>query len=91
MCDIDPFSKCLLKRCIDKLIHPITTIINMSMQNGVVPDDFKHALVNRLNIKWTKELSDYLKFVSKVLEKVIANRLSDHISSQHLSNEPLSV
>jgi len=51
LCDIDPFSKYLLKRCIDKLIHPITIIINMSMQNGVVPDDFKHALINRLNIK----------------------------------------
>ena len=35
-----------------KTITPITTIINMSMQDGVVPDDFKQG---------TKELLSYLK------------------------------
>ena len=42
--DRDSFSEVLLKRCIDQLIHPITTIINMSMQDGVIPDDFKQAV-----------------------------------------------
>ena len=45
-CDIDTFPVCLLKRCIEQLIHHISTIINMSMQDGVVSDDFKQALVN---------------------------------------------
>ena len=48
LCDLDPFPKFLLKRCIDQLIHPTTAIITMSMFYGVIPDDFKHALVNPL-------------------------------------------
>jgi len=36
-----------------KTIHPITTIINMSMRDGV-SDDFKQALVIPLIIKKTK-------------------------------------
>ena len=39
--DLDPFPIYLLKRC-------IKTTINMSMQDGVVPDDFNQALVNPL-------------------------------------------
>jgi len=59
------FSNFSTKHCIDQLIHPITTIINMSMQDGVVPEDFKQGLVNPLikNKSWqkiTKELSCYL-------------------------------
>ena len=45
-CDLDPFPTLLLKHCIDLLIRT-ATIINMSMQDGVVLDDFKQALVNR--------------------------------------------
>ena len=44
-CDLDLFPIFLQIRCIDQLIHPIATIINMSMPDGVVPDDFKQALV----------------------------------------------
>ena len=52
-CDLDPFPTLLLKSCIDQLILPITTIINLSMQSGVVPQDFKQALVNPLIKKQT--------------------------------------
>ena len=44
-CDLDPFPTRLLKHCIDDLIVPITAIINLSMREGVVPPDFKQALV----------------------------------------------
>ena len=44
-CDLDHFPTFILKRCIDQLIHPITTISNKPMQDGVVSGDFKHALV----------------------------------------------
>ena len=94
-CDLDYFPTFLLKCCIDQLIHPITTIINMSIQDGVVPDDFKQAMVNllieKLNLGEKNLLKNYshiskMSFLSIVLEKVIANRIHDHISSQHLSN-----
>ena len=47
-CDLDPFPTLLLKSCIDHLIFTITTIIKLSLQSGVVPRDFKQALVNPL-------------------------------------------
>ena len=47
-CDLDPFPTLQLKTCINQLIFPITTIINLSMHGGVVPRVFKQALVNNL-------------------------------------------
>ena len=46
-CDFDHFSTFLLKHFIDQPIHPIATIINMSLLDGVVPDYCKQAMVNR--------------------------------------------
>ena len=94
-CDLDPFPTLLLKSCIDQLIFPITTIINLSMQSGVVPQDFKQALVNPLIKKQTlckDDLRNYrpisnLSFLSKILEKVVANRLHEHIYNHRLSND----
>ena len=94
-CDLDPFPTLLLKSCIDQLIFPVTTIINLSMQSGVVPQVFKQALVNPLIKKLTlckNDLRNYrgisnLSFLSKILEKVVANRLYEHIYNHHLSND----
>ena len=79
----------------DQLIFPITTVIKLSMQDAVVPRDFKQALVNPL-IKKQTLCKHYLKnyrpiskisFLSKILEKVVANRLHEHIYNHHLSND----
>ena len=93
--DLDPFPTLLLKSCINQLIFPITTIINLSMQGGVVPRDFKQALVNPLIKKQTlckNDLKNYhptsnLSFLSKILEKLVANHLHEHIYNHHLSND----
>ena len=86
-CDLDPFPTRLLKHCIDDLIVPITAIINLSMRDGVVPHDFKQALVNLLVKKKTlckNEFKNYrpisnLGFLSKILEKIVAKRLNAHV------------
>ena len=86
-CDLDPFPARLLKHYIDDLIIPITAIINLSMQDGVVPHDFKQALVTPLIKKKTlcrNEFKNYrptsnLSFLSKILERVLAKRLNVHI------------
>ena len=65
------------------------------MQSGDVPQDFEQALVNPLIKKQTlfkNYLRNYrpisnLSFLSKILEKVIANRLHEHIYNHHLSND----
>ena len=86
-CDIDPFPTRLLKHYIDDLIVPITAIINLPMQDGVVPHDFKQALVTPLIKKKTlcrnafkndRPLSN-LSFLSQILERVVAKRLNAHI------------
>ena len=41
--DLDPFPTSFLKDCLDVLIEPITSIINKSLQQGVLPDPFKRA------------------------------------------------
>ena len=73
--------------------------MNLSMQGGVVPRDFKQALVNP-RIKKQTMCKNYqnnyrpianLSFLSKVFEKVVANRLHEHIYKYHLSNDLQSV
>ena len=93
-CDLDPFPTRLLKQYIDDLIVPITAIINLSMREGVVPPDFKQALVTPLIKKKTlcrNEFKNYrpisnLSFLSKTLEKIVAKRLNAHIEEHLLSN-----
>ena len=93
-CDLNPFPTRLLKQCIDDLIVPITAIINLSMREGVVPPDFKQALVTPLIKKKTlcrNEFKNYrpisnLSFLSKILEKIVAKRLNAHIEEHLLSN-----
>ena len=85
-CDHDPFPTCLIKHYIDDLIVPSTAIINLSMQDGVVPHDFKQARVTLLIKKKTlcrNEFKNYrpisnLSFLSKILERVVAKRLNVH-------------
>ena len=85
-CDLDPFPTRLLKHYIDNIIVPITAIINLSMHDGVVPHDFKQALVTPLIKKKTlckNEFKHYrpisnLSFLTKILERVVAKRLNVH-------------
>ena len=92
--DLDPFPTRLLEHYIDDLIVPITAIINLSMREGVVPPDFKQALVTPLIKKKTlyrNEFKNYrpisnLSFLSKILEKIVAKRLNAHIEEHLLSN-----
>ena len=64
------------------------------MREGVVPSDFKQALVTPLIKKKTlcrNEFKTYrpisnLSFLSKILEKIVAKRLNAHIEEHLLSN-----
>ena len=93
-CNFNPFPTRLLKQYIDDLIVPITAIINLPMREGVVPPDFKQALVTPLFKKKTlcrNEFKNYrpisnLSFLSKILEKVVAKRLNAHTEEHLLSN-----
>ena len=43
-CDLDPIPTSVLKNCPDKLITPITDIINISMESSTFPQNLKEEL-----------------------------------------------
>ena len=64
------------------------------METSTFPQNFKEAHVRPLPKKTylpKNELKNYrpvsnLSFISKILEKIVANRLQAHIKNNHLSN-----
>lgn len=97
-CDLDPIPTSLLKQHIDILIHPITSIINLSLQSGIFPSDFKTAHVRPLLKKPSLQrnvLKNYrpvsnLTFISKIIEKVVANQINHYLTTNKLFNEKQS-
>ena len=91
-CNLDPMPTPLLVENIDCIIESITILINNSLLTGVVPSSFKHAIVNPLLKKKDLDpeiLKNYrpvsnLSFISKVLEKVVASQINEHISKNSL-------
>ena len=88
-CSLDIIPTRLLKTCADALAPPIAHLINLSLSEGVFPDEFKHAIILPLLKKPSlpkDDLSSYrpisnLNFISKILEKVIKVRLNKHLES----------
>ena len=93
-CDLDPIPTSVLKNCLDILITPITDIIDISMETSTSLQNFKEAHLRPLLKKISppkNELKNYrpvsnLSFISKILEKIVANRLQAHIKNNHLCN-----
>ena len=93
-CDLDPIPTSVLKNCLGILLTLITDIINVSMETSKFPQNFKEAHVRPLLKKTSlpkNELKNYrpvsnLSFISKILEKIVANRLQAHIKNNHLCN-----
>ncbi len=85
-CSLDPIPTELLKSCLPALILPITNIVNLSLSEGIFPDQFKNAIVTPLYKKHSlpqEDLSSYrpisnLNFISKIIERVIHSRLTNH-------------
>ena len=95
-CGLDPLPTNLLKQCVTPLLPSISTIVNNSLETGIVPSAFKLAHVTPLIKKPTLDpaiLSNYrpvsnLPFVSKVLEKVVSSQLISYLEVNGLQ-EPL--
>jgi exonuclease III len=91
-CSLDPIPTKLLKECVDVLLPIITKIVNMSLAEGVMPCSLKKALVvpllKKLNLlpellKHYRPVSN-LAYLSKIIERVVANRLRGHMDVNHL-------
>jgi len=94
-CDLDPMPTSLVKLALPQLSPLVTSIMNTSIKTGVYPSSYKQALVTPLlkKPKLDPELcKNYrpvsnLGFLSKILEKVVAAQLDQHLTRNGL-HEP---
>ena len=93
-CLLDPLPTFLIKECIDIVLPSITKLVNCSLREGLVPDGFKEAVVTPLIKKASLPVDDLknyhpvsgLSFISKLVERVVAKQLVDHINRHGLDN-----
>ena len=91
-CDLDPRPASVLRTYFPIILPSLTSIINMSLKNGVMPCALKVAVLKPL---LKKQYADFeqlqnfrpisnLTFVSMLMEKAVALQLNDHILRHHL-------
>jgi len=85
-CSLDPAPTWLVKRLLPMLADPISSMCNASLTEGVFPAALKQAIVRPRLKKPTlnpDDLNSYrpisnLSFISKVLERVVSARFTEH-------------
>ena len=89
-CGLDTCPTILLKESLEAHLPTVLDIFNSSLKHGVFPDLFKQADVTPILKSGldSQQLSNYrpisnLPFLNKLLERVVADRLLDHI--EHLN------
>ena len=93
--DMFDLSNFLLKKIIENIALPLSYILNLSLQSGEIPSEFKKAKVKpifKLNSKDSDLLStmsnyrpiSLLPIFSKILEKLVALRLTKFLDENNL-------
>ena len=93
--DMFGLSNFLLKKIIENIALPLSHILNLSLQSGEIPSEFKKAKVKpifKLNSKDSDLLStmsnyrpiSLLPIFSKILEKLVALRLTKFLDENNL-------
>ncbi|KAK3570671.1 hypothetical protein QTP86_024757, partial [Hemibagrus guttatus] len=91
-CPLDPIPSAMLQTISPDLLPFITTVINGSLTSGHVPTVFKKAKVIPVLKKPALDPSDIsnyrpvslLSFLSKILERVVCNQLSDYLMQNNV-------
>ena len=91
-CELDPLPSKQFQQCLPSFVPVMTAITNKSLAEGTVPTSLKKALVRPLlkkpsldqNVLQNCRPVSNLPQLSKIFEKVVAQRLSDHLNM----NEP---
>ena len=91
---LDPWPTFLVKDCVDILLPSITKLVNLSLSQGIFPGSFKKAVVTPLIKKSTlpkNEFKNYhpvsgLCFISKLVERIVASQVKQHIDENDLGN-----
>ena len=93
-CQLDPWPTFLVKDCLDILITPITSLVNLSLSRGIFPNTFKQAIITPLIKKPSLPKNDFknyrpvsgLNFLSKLIERVVASQIKSHLHTNGLEN-----
>ena len=86
----DEMPASILKQCLDTYIDPLTYLINLSINQGIFPDELKIAKVLPIYKSDDKQLiQNYrpisvLPFFSKIFEQIILNHLENFIESNNI-------
>ncbi len=92
-CTLDPIPTWLLKDCLIPLLPIITTkIINLSLSEGIMPEDFKNANLlpllkkNQLDVEILKNFCPIsnLAYISKLIEKIVDSQMTTHMTVNNL-------
>ncbi len=93
-CELDPIPINLLRECIDEILPLLTKIINLSLQLCDMPTSFKKAIIKPMLKKLGLELinKNYrpvsnMAFLSKLIERVVALQLVDHLLNNGLMDK----
>ena len=89
-CDVSGISTKMIKLVGDEICNPLSHIFNLSLTSGTFPKCFKQCRVipifksgDRLECDNYRPIS-LLSSISKVLEKIVAEKLVDHLLSNDL-------
>jgi hypothetical protein len=90
-CELDPVPAKIFQGCQKTLLPIITKISNESLQSGCMPEKLKGAVLKPKVKKDSLEYEEYtnrsisnLKFLSKVIEKLAAGQLLEHLANNNL-------
>ncbi|KAK3566633.1 hypothetical protein QTP86_001695 [Hemibagrus guttatus] len=91
-CPLDPIPSAMLQTISPDLLPFITTVINGSLTSGHFPTAFKKARIIPILKKPALDpsnISNYrpvslLSFLSKILERIVCNQLSDYLMQNNL-------
>ena len=86
----DFMSNKMLKYCREPLLKPLAHLVSLSLRTGYVPPEWKRAKICPVHKKDSVDTPSHyrpislLPSVSKVIEKVVCNRLYDHMNRWNL-------
>ena len=88
-CCLDPMPSFLLREMVDVPTPFVTTLVNASLSQCWLPDSQKHAIVSPLLKKPGMDMANFrpvsnLSFLSKVTERVVAQRLKEYLTENSL-------
>uniref|UniRef100_A0A3P9L8G6 Reverse transcriptase domain-containing protein n=1 Tax=Oryzias latipes TaxID=8090 RepID=A0A3P9L8G6_ORYLA len=90
-CTLDPLLTALVKSVLPTVSPTITELVNISLQTGYIPPSLKTAVIRPTLKKPSLDaevLANYrpisnLPFLSKVLEKIVASQLQNHLKQNN--------